>query len=324
MSQKRHDWLGLAAAVAPDSESPCAAAQASPCAPPGAPQDRPASSRRGPRRHPPACCRTSARAAAARKNASDRRSHRHRPRRRGPGEGPKRQDGFGLAAGSGAGQAIGEAAPPRMAAAAHDAFRRPPRGPTLSARGRTAAARRAAGGTAGWRPAVGPGSESPCAPAPASSCAPPGAGRDHLASSRGRPGRRPRDHCRTSAPAGAAARTYAPGPRSQGRGPPRSGRNAGLKRQGCFGLAAGSWRRGAIRHAAPRRHRHARRLAHVGGPPATAGDRGAVHQLIAHEALGSTVATSRPRSLPGPTWGARRDEGPRLAALSRRGVRRRV
>ncbi len=141
----------------------------------------------------------------------------------------------------------------------HRHRRRPPgrrRGRPLSARRRRAAAHRAAGGAVGpkrarpvrpggrqLRRAVAPGSDSPCAPTLASSCGPPGASQDRPGSSR--PWHR----------AGAAAQTAALDPRSQGRRPPRGGH----------------WRRTAIRHAPPRRHRRAR-LAHV-GPPAAAGVR---------------------------------------------------
>ncbi len=98
----------------------------------------------------------------------------------------------------------------------------PPRGRPLRARRRMPAAHRAAGET--------PGSDSPCAPAPASSCAPFGALRD-----------RPASLLPTSAPAGAAARMDALGPRSRGR------RAAGRGRDGGFNLHhVGSRRRHPI------------------------------------------------------------------------------
>ncbi len=76
----------------------------------------------------------------------------------------------------------------------------------------------------------------------------------------------------------AGARVAALGPRSQGR-PPSAGRVA---RGGAGSEPRNRHRRAEMRHAPPRRHRHARRLAHVGiGPPAAAGDRGAVHQPAA-------------------------------------------
>jgi hypothetical protein len=56
------------------------------------------------------------------------------------------------------------------------------------------------------------------------------------------------------------------------------------------------------RHAPPRRHRHARRPAHVGiGPPAAAADRGAVHQLAARaQVTGRRRADGRSR--PAVAW----------------------
>ncbi len=101
--------------------------------------------------------------------------------------------------------------------------------------GRMPASHREAGGTPGgdgetgsaWRPAVAPGRDSPCAPAPASSFAPPGARQDRPAGSRRRPRSRVPACCRTRAPGGAATWMEALGLRSQGHRPPRSGRNAG-------------------------------------------------------------------------------------------------
>ncbi len=133
----------------------------------------------------------------------------------------------------------------KPAPASHQAA--PPRGWTFSARGRRASAQRAAGGTRQKRldwfgPAAGGGARQRFTTRPGRHRhARRLAHHDRPSGSHRRPRSRPPACCAAPAHrAGAAPPIDDPGPRPQGRRPPRIGRDAGQQRQDWFGPAAGT------------------------------------------------------------------------------------
>ncbi len=126
--------------------------------------------------------------------------------------------------------------------------------------------------------------------------------------------------------------------------PPKASPRAALPRRWTLSARRPAWRgrdvggngmsrrpvgrqvgRAAIRHSPPR-HRHARRLAHAGiGPPAAAGERGAVHQLTAAAPMEALAPRSHYRRPPrrGRDGRLKRQDGFGLAASSGAGQRSR-